>query len=238
MYVAVLFLMMQGLKEYNEALKNKNNTIYPGVLSILAVIMFICNVLSEKISVRFYLMFICFYLITVCVDLIMVNRNISIKKRLLFWLGITYILVGFESMILIRNFIPKGEFFTWMIFVITVISDSMAYFAGKLFGKRKLIPSVSPNKTVEGSLGAIIFTIIGCVLYGLTGSINVGNLVVIGLLGSITSQCGDLIASKLKRYVGIKDFSNLIPQHGGVLDRLDSALLVSQFMIIVLLVLI
>ena len=238
MYVAVLFLMMQGLKEYNEALKNKNNTIYPGVLSILAVIMFICNVLSEKISVRFYLMFICFYLITVCVDLIMVNRNISIKKRLLFWLGITYILVGFESMILIRNFIPKGEFFTWMIFVITVISDSMAYFTGKLFGKRKLIPSVSPNKTVEGSLGAIIFTIIGCVLYGLTGSINVGNLVVIGLLGSITSQCGDLIASKLKRYVGIKDFSNLIPQHGGVLDRLDSALLVSQFMIIVLLVLI
>ena len=144
-------------------------------------------------------------------------------------LGITYILVGFESMILIRNFIPKGEFFTWMIFVITVISDSMAYFAGKLFGKRKLIPSVSPNKTVEGSLGAIIFTIIGCVLYGLTGSINIGNLVVIGLLGSITSQCGDLIASKLKRYVGIKDFSNLIPGHGGMLDRIDSIIFIAPF---------
>ena len=57
-------------------------------------------------------------------------------------------------------------------------------------------------------------------------------------MGSIVSQCGDLIASKLKRYTGIKDFSNIIPQHGGVLDRLDSALLVSQFMIIVLLAII
>ena len=129
---------------------------------------------------------------------------------------------------------PNGELFTWLIFVITIVSDSMAYFTGKMFGSHKLIPSVSPNKTVEGSLGAIFFTVIACFLYSFLLGVKIPYLIVIGILGSISSQCGDLIASKVKRYAGIKDFSNLIPQHGGILDRLDSALLVSQFIFVIM----
>ena len=136
MYIAVLLLMMQGLKEYGEALKVKNNTIHHSVLYVLSVIVFIINILSISLGLKSHLIFLGFYFVLICTDLIMASRTIPIRKRLLFWLGISYIIVGFESMIFIRNFIPNGEFFTWMIFVITVISDSMAYFTGKLFGKR------------------------------------------------------------------------------------------------------
>ena len=238
MYIAVLLLTMRGLDEYSNALKNKGNSMHSGVLYILALVLFSSNILTNIFGINSYLLFSSFYFMVICTDLFITGKNIGIKNRLLFWLGITYILVGFQTMILVRNFVPNGEFFTWMIFVITVISDSMAYFTGKFFGKRKLIPSVSPNKTVEGSLGAIFFTIIGCLIYGATVNLDVTSLVIIGFLGSIISQCGDLIASKVKRHTGIKDFSNLIPQHGGILDRLDSALLVSQFMFLVILFLI
>lgn len=237
MYIAVLLLMMRGMDEYSNALKNKNNSVHSTVLYLLAFVLFGSNILTNVFGINSYALFLSFYFMVICTDLIMTGKSITMKRRLLFWLGVTYIIVGFEAMILVRNFVPSGELFTWMIFVITVISDSMAYFVGKLFGKRKLIPSVSPNKTIEGSVGAIVFTILGCLAYGKIINLDMNSLVLIGFLGSIISQCGDLVASKVKRYTGIKDFSNLIPQHGGILDRLDSALLVSQFMFVVILIL-
>lgn len=236
MYIASLLLMLQGLKEYRNALENKNNTININVLYSLAMVLFGLNVSSRSLGIKAFVLFGLFSFIIILVDLATLEKkNISLKSRISFWLGVFYIIVGFETIVWIRNVVPNGELFTWMIFVITVVSDSMAYFTGKFFGKHKLIPSVSPNKTVEGSIGAILFTVIACLLYGNVINLGTIELIGIGFFGSIISQCGDLIASKLKRYVGIKDFSNLIPQHGGVLDRLDSALLVSQFIFIVIL---
>lgn len=238
MYIASLLLMLQGLKEYRNALENKNNTINVNILYVLAIVLFGFNMVSKVLGAKSFILFGIFSFIVVLVDLAgLEKRNISLKSRLFFWIGVFYIIVGFETIIWIRNVVPNGELFTWMIFIITVVSDSMAYFTGKFFGKHKLIPSVSPNKTVEGSIGAVVFTIIACLLYGNIINLGTIELIAIGFLGSIVSQCGDLIASKLKRYTGIKDFSNLIPQHGGILDRLDSALLVSQFIFVIMIIL-
>lgn len=238
MYIASLLLMLQGLKEYRNALENKNNTINVNILYLLAIVLFGLNMVSKVLGAKSFILFGIFSFIVVLVDLAgLEKRNISLKSRLSFWIGVFYIIVGFETIIWIRNVVPNGELFTWMIFIITVVSDSMAYFTGKFFGKHKLIPSVSPNKTVEGSIGAVVFTIIACLLYGNIINLGTIELITIGFLGSIVSQCGDLIASKLKRYTGIKDFSNLIPQHGGILDRLDSALLVSQFIFVIMIIL-
>lgn len=238
MYIASLLLMLQGLKEYRNALENKNNTINVNILYVLAIVLFGFNMVSKVLGAKSFILFGIFSFVVVLVDLAgLKKRNISLKSRLFFWIGVFYIIIGFETIIWIRNVVPNGELFTWMIFIITVVSDSMAYFTGKFFGKHKLIPSVSPNKTVEGSVGAVVFTIIACLLYGNIINLGTIELIAIGFLGSIVSQCGDLIASKLKRYTGIKDFSNLIPQHGGILDRLDSALLVSQFIFVIMIIL-
>lgn len=112
--------------------------------------------------------------------------------------------------------------------VLTWLSDTYAYFAGRLWGKRKLIPKVSPGKTVAGSLGAVIGTPLSAVGYALFlqrfDSLRPGLLeaALFGLAVSVAAQVGDLAESLLKRDVGVKDSGKLLPGHGGALDRFDS----------------
>jgi phosphatidate cytidylyltransferase len=105
------------------------------------------------------------------------------------------------------------------------ISDSGAYFAGHLFGRRLLFPSLSPNKTVEGSLGGLLLTIlvVGFVSYQFL-DFSLAKAAVIGAGVSIFSQSGDLFESMLKRILDVKDLGRLLPGHGGILDRIDSLL--------------
>ncbi len=113
----------------------------------------------------------------------------------------------------------------WLIFLTAFGTDVMAYFSGYLFGKHKLCPVISPKKTIEGSVGGTLGSVILCGVFGyfLVPEILV-HCLIIGLLGGIISQFGDLTASIFKRKMGIKDYGNLIPGHGGVLDRFDSVL--------------
>lgn len=111
-------------------------------------------------------------------------------------------------------------------------TDTFAYFVGRLLGKRKLCPAISPNKTVEGSIGGLtggffLVMLLGFVLNWVYNiDIHPIHFAMIGLLGGVFSQIGDLTASAIKRYCNIKDFGNLIPGHGGILDRIDSLLFV------------
>ena len=114
-----------------------------------------------------------------------------------------------------------------LVFIVSFSSDIFAYFSGKLFGKHKLIPKISPNKTVEGSIGAIIGTLIVTIVCCFFLDVELYKLILIGFFGSVIAQIGDLFASAIKRYCGIKDFSKLIPGHGGILDRFDSVMFVS-----------
>jgi phosphatidate cytidylyltransferase len=114
--------------------------------------------------------------------------------------------------------------------LLTWTSDTAAYFSGRALGRRKLIPSVSPGKTVEGAIGALVGTALVAVLYtGVlahydTFQFGLGWALVLGILISVAAQVGDLVESLLKRDTGVKDSGALFPGHGGVLDRVDSLL--------------
>lgn len=115
------------------------------------------------------------------------------------------------------------------LFLITMITDSYAYFTGRLIGKTKLIESISPNKTWEGTIGGSLVGTFVCTVYYLTvidPTASVFVIALIVLLLSIVGQLGDLFFSAIKRRFKVKDFSNLMPGHGGVLDRLDSIIFV------------
>lgn len=142
--------------------------------------------------------------------------------------GFIYVPVFF-SFIYLTNVTEYGQYFIWLIFLSSWFSDTCAYFIGVNFGKHKIIPKISPNKTVEGSLGGLFGGAISCLLFGIFAKYNgvyveVYHYIIIGLLCSVFSQLGDLTASSIKRYEQVKDYSNLIPGHGGILDRFDSIL--------------
>ena len=115
--------------------------------------------------------------------------------------------------------------FTWEVFLLFVLiwsSDSFAYFTGRLFGKHKMAPKISPKKTWEGFVGGVIFTLIlGYFIEQKFPDLR-GNWIIVGFLVSVFAPIGDLVESQLKRTFGVKDSGNIIPGHGGVLDRLDS----------------
>lgn len=141
--------------------------------------------------------------------------------------SIVFVGIGFYTISNIR--IRSLDEFLYLL-LITVLTDSFAYIGGKLIGKHKLIPRVSPNKTIEGS---IIGTIVGIVipsiyyLFMIDPGLNMFIIITITLLISVLSQLGDLLFSSIKRYYKVKDFSNLFPGHGGILDRFDSLLVAS-----------
>lgn len=154
--------------------------------------------------------------------------------------AVTYVTVSFTSLCLLRYQNEKyGLFVVVLAFLIPWICDVFAYFTGTLIGKHKLIPEVSPKKTVEGSIGGIIFAAIACGVYGLgldliiqDVRVNYLVLVLFGLLLSVVSQLGDLVASLIKREYGAKDYGTLFPGHGGIMDRFDSVLATSTILLI------
>ncbi len=155
--------------------------------------------------------------------------------------AIFYILFLMLSIAFVRDSAYYGNWMIWLIFAIAFGSDSSAYFVGVNLGKHKLVPKLSPNKTIEGAIGgllgagiiALIFGIIMYVYGPFTSGLQVGFMFVIGLVGSVISQIGDLVGSAMKRHTGIKDFGKTIPGHGGILDRLDSILVTAAYIYVI-----
>ncbi|RLQ95712.1 phosphatidate cytidylyltransferase [Falsibacillus albus] len=127
---------------------------------------------------------------------------------------------------------------TWVFYALFVIwaTDSGAYFIGRSMGKKKLWPEISPNKTVEGFFGGVICALIVAVLFGIFSDIpaSMPKLLIATAVLSVFGQIGDLVESALKRYYGVKDSGNILPGHGGVLDRFDSLLFVLPIMTFIL----
>lgn len=137
----------------------------------------------------------------------------------------------FTSLVRIRQ-VEYGRLFILVPFVLAFLSDTGAYFAGIKLGKHKLAPTISPKKTIEGMVGGVLGAILGMILYGFVMQfvfhfrVNYLYAVIYGILGSLTAVFGDLSFSVIKRQTGIKDYGNLIPGHGGILDRFDSMIFV------------
>ena len=152
--------------------------------------------------------------------------------------GIFYIGITFASIVLLRQ---TGKYLYLLVFIGPWTSDVFAYLCGRLFGKHKLIPEVSPKKTVEGSIGGIVFAAAAFALYAFiikrffdtSLTPNYAVLAISGAIVSVISQIGDLAASVIKRRFGVKDYGWLFPGHGGVMDRFDSVLLTAPVLYII-----
>ena len=167
------------------------------------------------VALFFLLTFFCFFLI---------RKN----KNIIYLIGIIYIVLPFFILLFFKN-MDKLAFFFPLIFIIVISTDIGAYFFGKSFGGPKLLKSVSPKKTWSGLIGGIIISIFSSLIYYQNSTINFEFIFLILVL-SVFCQIGDLFESFFKRLCGVKDSSNLIPGHGGVLDRLDGALFLINFM--------
>ena len=165
------------------------------------------------------------------------NKKIAVTEAGLLFATSFYIIAAFTSIVYIHDFISQGVHIYLLAFICAWVTDSFAYFSGRLFGKHKLIPTVSPKKTVEGAIGGVAFCVIGMLAFGFIierffnpdGSIQANYLVlaISGVFISVVSQIGDLIMSLIKRHYGIKDYGKIFPGHGGILDRFDSVLAVT-----------
>ena len=161
------------------------------------------------------------------------NMKTSFKDVAYTFLGIFYI-VFFMSFIAIIDGMKDGKILIWYTLIASWGTDIFAYFIGKKFGKHKF-SKVSPKKSIEGCIAGTIGAILIMLIYTYVANTFWGmeySYVVIGIAGlvlSIIGQVGDFAASSIKRYVDIKDYSNLIPGHGGMLDRIDSLIFLAPF---------
>ena len=165
------------------------------------------------------------------------NKTLPVTNAGLTYASCAYTIAAFTSIVYIHDFIPFGKYLYLLVFVCAWVTDSFAYFTGRFLGKHKLIPAVSPKKTVEGAIGGVLFCVIAMLVFGFvivkffnpTGALT-ANYLVLGVSGvfiSVVSQIGDLVMSVIKRKYGIKDYGWIFPGHGGILDRFDSVLAVS-----------
>ena len=145
-------------------------------------------------------------------------------------LGLIYIPVFMSYFILLRT-LDHGPHWVLFIVVLAFSGDVAAFYTGKLLGKNKLLPAISPNKTSEGFIGLIAGSMIGCGLYGyfFLSHVSMLHIFCMAFLGSIIGQLGDLFESAIKRESGRKDSGRLLPGHGGILDRIDCLLFIAPF---------
>lgn len=153
--------------------------------------------------------------------------------------SLLYIFIGFNAILFIHDLEPGGRYLYYICFLGAWITDIFAYFCGRAFGKHKLIPAVSPKKTVEGSIGGTLFCVLATVVFGAVVealvpeiTANLAVFAIAGLLIAVVSQIGDLSMSVIKRNYGVKDYGFIFPGHGGVLDRFDSVIAVSALLMV------
>lgn len=171
--------------------------------------------------------------------LVMLTVNVYSKRKIptsqtssMFMTG-CYIIAAFTAIVYIRDSGVHGKILLVMMFAAPWVTDTFAYLFGRMMGKHKLIPEVSPKKTIEGSIAGIVFCMIYVILFGFICTkiwdvtCNYAILAALGVLLSIVGQIGDLAMSVIKREYEIKDFGKIMPGHGGALDRFDSVLAVS-----------
>lgn len=173
--------------------------------------------------------FFLFLYISVNFLIFIFNKKVDLKKVAeIIFIGTYPVFFMYHMMLM------NGTKYVWLVYIIAFGSDTFAYFTGKFFGKRKLYPEVSPNKTVEGAIGGIIgSTILSMIFFNYLGYLSINKyfyIIIFSISASVFSMAGDLTASKIKREFGIKDFGRFLPGHGGIMDRFDSVLFVAPSM--------
>jgi len=221
--IIIIIIALLGLKElYSIAQKRGYKPSY--ILGSILTLYFIMIRVYDIHCFNYYIenIFVTFFIILTFIfqlfkkDFSKVLAEISITIFGSIYLGY------FLSFILKIKDLPNGNYYLISLLIVTWANDSGAYLVGTKFGKNKLFPRISPNKTIEGSIGGIIFSIAGTFALKNWLNLTFNELLFLGLIISIMAQLGDLFESVLKRGSGIKDSGNLIPGQGGILDCFDS----------------
>lgn len=228
--LGVLVVSMLALKEYMGIKETKKEL--PILIKLLAYLLIPLIMLSISVD-NHYLMTIDFrilsglFLVLLLPMVLFHERKIySINDACYVTAGVLFI--GF-SMSYLEIYYSLNKWLLVYLFLITSITDTYALFTGKLIGKNKLLEVVSPKKTWEGFIGgSLVGTFVSVMFYKtvINPDVVLGNLIIITLFLTIIGQLGDLFFSAIKRYYEQKDFSNIMPGHGGILDRLDSFIFV------------
>lgn len=214
-----IFASVVGVLATFELLQfRKKLPIYHKIITYIFVLILInSNLIKINLSILIQIIILGYLVL-----LLFTKRNKYHYKDAFYLIGLVlFIGISFNNFIIVRN---MNLYVFIYLLLIAIITDTFALFVGKKFGKHKLAPLISPNKTIEGLVGGcFIGTIISTIYYLiLIKDLNILLALLITLFLSIIGQAGDLIKSQIKRYENVKDFSNLIPGHGGIIDRLDS----------------
>ena len=235
--VALAIVAVIALHEYFNAFSKYKPIKWIGYLSAISISLI--HIIPEDMLLKTIALAIPVIVIVLFMQLVINNMKISIIDIAITLFGICYI-------VLFILFIPlmageeNGKIYIWYIFIISWGTDIFAYLVGKRFGKHKF-SKISPNKSIEGCVAGIVGAVVLALIYTFFvnkfASVHVISYVaitIVAIILSIVGQFGDFSASSIKRFVGIKDFSNLIPGHGGILDRIDSLIFIAPFAYILL----
>jgi phosphatidate cytidylyltransferase len=195
---------------------------------------FIVPLLFRYVSNEAITLIVISYLFYLLYAAVFARKQNTTNDIALCFFATVFVTISFTSIIITRQ-LPHGEILYLMIFIGAWSTDTFSYFTGKLFGRRKFIPDVSPNKTIEGVIGGVVFCSLSFILYGfiiarmknIEAQPNYLILAFAGIVTAVIAIFGDLSMSAIKRNYKIKDFGAIFPGHGGVLDRCDSVMAVA-----------
>lgn len=234
------FLMMFCLYEFTTMIKVKSSFPY-----IIGVLTFIYGNVSSidgsasKQMTKFWGMALFLAMFSTFVSILFSKKEAVVSHLGKIFLSVIYIVIPFTLIVQIPFLNSEFDYINTTIlgvFILIWINDSFAFLIGKNFGKHKLFERVSPNKTIEGFIGGMVFTFIGSYFLSkyLVTNLSLEQWLVIAGIVSVFGVLGDLIESMFKRNAGVKDSSNFIPGHGGFLDRFDSVIFAAPFIFIYL----
>ncbi len=238
---AVLMGILQAVASY-ELLYRTRLVTKPKLVIYCSVMAFAIAIWSyyEAVHAYFVLMMLAFFLLMFSE---MMRDHVKMRFETLSMCFVGGLVVPYLMSAAVRILAGStGRYVILIPFLVACCCDAGAYFIGVRFGRHKLAPVVSPNKTIEGALGGMAAGILAMLLYTfildvpLRFDVNYGAAIVYGVLGCLVGELGDLCFSVIKRQTGIKDYGNLIPGHGGVLDRFDSILAVAPLIEALLLI--
>ena len=226
--LAVSLVALLSINEYFNVFKEKKN-VDRWIGNLLAISI----AFMDYIPINLMLTLIPAIIILLFLKVIVTEMKTNFEDIAITLFGIIYI-IGFIIFIPMIFSLNNGKFLIWYLAFAAWGTDTFAYMVGMKFGKHKFT-SISPKKSIEGCIGGVVGAIIVSLIYtyfiNKFGNLNISYLVIIVISAalSILAQLGDLSASSIKRYVGVKDFGKLIPGHGGMLDRIDSILFIAPF---------
>ncbi len=224
------FLAVLGLYELIHIRESKKE--FPFLIKVFAYVMVVFFALSHFDSIEFiYTMdyrVVAFMIFIFLSPMVFIHdyKKYNLNDALFLIGSVLFIGLSFNLVIICRNY---DIMYIIYLLLITTITDTFALFSGILVGKHKLCPKVSPKKTIEGLVGGTVFgTFVASCFYvtAINPTISLPFIVIVSAILSLVGELGDLVFSSIKRYYDKKDFSNLIPEHGGILDRFDSLIFV------------